>query len=458
MKENVWDTKIQLVLPPFGKGKSKDILSGWWEPLGLLSIATYLKQCVPNVNIEILSGEVLSFSKIKHKIKKSNPNFFGISPNIVNYRICIELAQIAKLKGAKVVFGGHHATHLARTIVKNRSSLVDVVIRYDGELAFTKLIKNIELKKIKNLVFMEKNKNIEENPIEFLNLDEIPFIDYSFIDLKPYFRNFIKKYPIETNFKRPICFISHRGCVWREKTGGCIFCARADPKWRGRDPKRIWEEIKSLEEKYKIDSIIDVGDDFLGNKDWVWKIYQSKPKNLDVGIQFIYCRPDDINEKTVKVLKGLDVSTVFIGAESGDISCLAKSFKGITLKQQLKAVKLLHKNGIHVMISFILGLPGENSSSLKNTLNQAKILNDVGTDIIFCNILLPLPGSKAFSLLLGIPELSRKYKDSDDFDINELRNDWFKHFCKVDMEEVRSVQSKIIFLNSINVIERMKDI
>ena len=90
---------------------------------------------------------------------------------------------------------------------------------------------------------------------------------------------FENKYPENFNI-RPGSIYSSKGCSWRDRTGGCVFCARLEEGVRFRDSKQIWSEIEMLQQKYGINSIWDIADDNLNNKEWFVGFVKEEPLDI----------------------------------------------------------------------------------------------------------------------------------------------------------------------------------
>ncbi|GAH83644.1 unnamed protein product, partial [marine sediment metagenome] len=181
--------------------------------------------------------------------------------------------------------------------------------------------------------------------------------------------------------------------MWASKTGGCVFCGRIDRHYRARSPKKVWEEIVWLHNRYGTDYVWDVSGSFTGNLEWVKDFQKAKPQDLNVALE-VYSRASEITPEIGPLLKAIGVYKVFIGTDSGDTNCLIKARKGTTPKLNLDAVRLCAQQNIVLTLGFVIGLPGETDASLENTLNHAKQLVSEGeVETISCAVLLPVPGS-----------------------------------------------------------------
>ncbi len=447
--------KVQLVLVPQDKVGTKDPDGGWWQPLGLLSIATYARKQNPELEVEILDEEQMTFEQMKERIEKGKADVVGLSPNIANYEVGLELAKIARGSGARVVFGGHHASGLAENIVRNRE-FVDAVVVHDGEIPFHQLVSGTPFNKVPNVVYRGQDGEPVRTPdtLEFPPLSAYPDIDYSLVELPPYFAEFERVHGKRSKFRKPASFVSQRGCTWREKTGkGCIFCGRIEPSWRGKPPERVWREIRALHEQYGVDAVADVGDDFIGNMEWFKEFHAARPKDLHVGLQFIYSRASNITRPgVIDKLLDLEMQSVLLGIESGDIRCLKACLKGMSPETNLRAVKMLNDRGMGIYGCIILGLPGEDAESLKRNYEFCRRISESSDkNVLFVGALMSLPNSPAYDMLLQIPEMHEKYARADVIDLQESKADWVKHFTRTTMEAIRETLERISGLPNCNI-------
>ena len=428
--------KIALVNPPLDEGVVKCIDDGFWQPLNLLTLASYIRANGYEGEIRILDQSVASEKEISDELKAFEPDLVGISPNMDSYGQALRIASEVKENGSDVVLGGAYATTLAENILSNRQ-FIDFVIAYEGEIAFLKLLQGDEPDSIPNLVYRCGGKVIC-NKVEFIEKASLCEVDYSLIDMTRYFKNYSGSInPGE--YKKPITIITQRGCVWREKTQGCIFCSRINQKAIFDNHDDIWRQIGKLREKYDMDSVIDVGDDFLGNPEWFKIFYHSRPDELrDIGIRFIYSRVEHINESTADMLRELNVSEICLGLESGDVEILTKVRKGNTPRQHLNAVKLLAERNIKIIAAFMLGHPAESEVSIGRTKEHvSRVLEFKNTNELVVSLFTPLPGSLAYRMLLEKSKrISAHFKSSDLFHVREFQKEWVGHFCRTDFETI----------------------
>jgi len=434
--------KIQLINAPQEYSISKHIESGWYPPLGLLSIGSYLKE--RGISVEILDGELLSLKEI---IEKIDSDIIGIGFSILSSGSMEKIIEEGKEKGVKkVVVGGQAATPLYKQLL-SESSNIDAVIRHDGEKAMHKIAAGIPFKDIENLAYRENGK-ILTNRISYLTGKDFPMINRSLSALELYIDNYTeatqkakKIFP----FLRPTSSSLRRSCPHKMgKNKGCSFCARIDNVRRTISPKKFWEEMFYLKKNFAIDMLVDMSDDFI-DKNWLeeFKDICDNSKKLDISFR-VYGNPGAIDKKTAKLLKNIGVITVLMGIESGDDEILKINCGLKSVEKNLRAVRYLSEEGILIADSYVLGMIGETQESLDNTVKLFKEIQGYGTEITYCSVCLPLPGSKVWDEMMKIKSLRENYSSTYRLDPEKLSQDYVRNFCSVPLKTLQKTRDKIL--------------
>lgn len=425
---------------------------GMYPPIGMMSLATRLEMDYPDdVKVKIIDEDVDPISIDEF----NNADFVGFHTNTMNYENCLRFAKEAKKRGARVILGGPHSTVLWKNIMQNRD-YIDFIIINEGEIPLSLLVgrylgtNNILLNDIPNLVYRDGdsgNKGFEVSCRSYINKAEDMIIpSRKYIESEKYISNSRKIYKeSETPFRRPFSIYSSKGCTWRDRSGGCVFCARLEKGVRFRNINDIWQEVQMLRKDYNADNIWDISDDNLNNEKWFIDLVESKPRDLGDLTFFIYSRVNLINDRIIEYMKKLNVLEVYLGFETGDDRMLKKALKGSSAKVGLMAAKKLKESNIRYFPSFVLGLPEEDETSLKNTYEYVQeIYNIGGIYRLAASILMPIPGSKVFDTLLEDREGQEFLEGSDIIDIKKLEKLWVKNYTNVDYETLQEYQKKIL--------------
>jgi radical SAM superfamily enzyme YgiQ (UPF0313 family) len=416
-----------------------------YVPLGLLSIATVVKERLGDrVDVAVWDEDVEAVDPKK----LTDFDVAGFYSTSFNYRTCVEYASLAQDSGVTTVLGGPHASVLSDNIMRRRDCF-DYLIRFEGEIPFTRLIdcliqnRRASISEIPNLVFKEDGKIVSNPYLHENDLAELPIPSRAYVPFERYVDNFRRLYP-EKAGDRPGSLYSSKGCSWRDKTGGCVFCARLEKGVRFRDIDQIWTEIRMLQERHSVNSVWDISDDNLNNLEWFKRFVGKRPDACKDLSFFVYSRVNFITEESIRYLAELNVQEVFIGVESGDNAILKGSFKGQTVNTILRAVKLLRSHNMRYFPSFILGLPGESEVSMANTHKLCQELGEIGgLDRLGCTILQPIPGSEAYDMILRQTEFGKQLKTLDDVDLLSLEKRWIEEFTHVDYETAVEYRAKI---------------
>lgn len=440
-------SKIALINPPLDDGKTYCVDNGYWAPLNLLCLASYLHAETRNLETRILDHQVIEEKSMWRELADFQPDLVGLSPTIDSYQKTLRIAANVKRKwGADVVLGGSYATEVAENIL-NLRPFIDYVIVRDGEIALTDLAAGVPIKDVDNLVYREQNV-VKRNNVRLHATATLREIDYSHIDLNPYFENHARSLN-PGSFSKPVAFMTQRGCAWREKSGGCVFCSRIEPFARFDNPEESWANLRNLRERFGVDSMLEVSDDFLGDLNWFHHFHESRPSDMkQFGIRFIYGRANHINPENADILADLNTEEICLGVESGDERILRNTVKGCSPARQRHAMKLLEERDIKMIVSILLGLPGETAESLKNTrdfVEETLAMSNVNEMVV--SIMIPLPGSRAHSQLLNLnPGMRAKYSHWDEVRVNEMQRDWVENFCEVDyatlVENVNAINAQ----------------
>jgi radical SAM superfamily enzyme YgiQ (UPF0313 family) len=286
-----------------------------------------------------------------------------------------------------VVVGGAHVTFEDEQVLKECPE-IDVVVRGEGEITMNTLLQKIDLHQSYDRVLgttVRKNSRVFRNPdMPYIaNLDELPFPAYDVLDLRCYF----------PKGKRIAPMITSRGCPYQ-----CTFCSSSritGKRWRGRSPENVIQEIQLLQDTYRVQDVTFLDDLFTFNHSRVQDICSLMRQDAnDIGWT-CSSRADIMSRhpEMVNWLKDAGCHTLYIGAESGSQRILNRIKKGIRLSQVVTAVKQAKKAGMEIVLSFILGIPGETQEDIRSTIDFACKLDP---DLAQFTICTPYPGTPMY--------------------------------------------------------------
>ena len=297
-----------------------------------------------------------------------------------------------------LVAGGIQVTANVKKVSKIYKN-IDIFIQGESEFVLLDIADNIHNQNYKDYVkgiSYFKNGEIYSNERQSLinNLDQIPEYDYSIFDKKIFLRSY------NGNVINAIDYEFSRGCIYT-----CSYCVETviqkyygfeekskkgalleSKKYlRSKSATRIYNELKSYKEKYNIELVRCQDTNFLTINPKVLRELENMILKDPLGLKFyIETRPEGINEKSVQLLKNLQVDGVGMGIElSGQEFRESELNRFADQEKIIKAFKLLKDNGIKRTSYNIIGLPNQNENSIINTINFNKLLDPDNVTVSF---------------------------------------------------------------------------
>ncbi len=384
--------KFSFVSPPLNtevSTREKKKMIGASPPMGILYVATYLKNHNVEVSILDATAKNLTTTATANWIKKEDPDILGLSTLTCTSRTAPQIAKQAKQKNPNLttVLGGLHATYNPTRILE-KYPWIDIIVRGEGEQTALELVKTLQkedsLKTVQGITF-RNNGNITSTPDHPLikDVDTIPFPDRTLLDTEYH----AIAAGINAAPKKYTSFVTSRGCVYN-----CRFCgirALAKNIWRPRSVENALEELLLLESQgYRQFHFVD--DNFMLNQKRAIKLCQ-KIREEKIDMDWIALgRVDNCSYPMLKELVRAGCKIIHFGIESANQRILNYYNKRINPQQSIDAVKAARKAGVDVIIgSLIVGAPDETPQEIQNTLEFAKKLK---LDIPEINLLAAYPG------------------------------------------------------------------
>ncbi|MBI5188262.1 MAG: cobalamin B12-binding domain-containing protein [Nitrospirae bacterium] len=383
--------RVLLINPFFPTSRTPD-KKRWYSyfPFGIAYVASYLIQ--KGVDVEVLDvlGECLSIEEAKDRIKNTTADVVGITGMSSQYLYVKGLASfIKKTLNVPVILGGALSTYSYETVLKNTD--VDICVIGEGEFASYEIIENLNNpSRVKGIAFKKgTNIDVTASRTPTRNRDIIPFPAYKLFDMERYTRTSLyseaktaKRY---TDLKCAY-LITGTGCPFK-----CNFCSKTlSVGYRSVD--NIIEEIKYLMETYNVKGF-HFGDELLviNRKRMIEFAQKVKPLNILWAGQ---ARVDTVDYELLKIMKESGCVAIGYGIESGSQRLLDAMNKGVKLKQTENAMRWAMDLGLEMKIQLMIGYPGEDQTTLQETVDFFKRIGHPGRRF---NIFTPLPGSKTYN-------------------------------------------------------------
>ncbi|MGD0172538.1 MAG: radical SAM protein [Halobacteriota archaeon] len=383
--------EVLLVNPPDIKSKYKDVLGLTAPPLGLAYIGAVLEE--NDVKVTILDAPALDmdFQGYQRELANKHVDLLGVQTTTPTIKQALTVGKITKelYPECMVTMGGYHATFMPEQVLRE-NDFVDVVVRNEGEFATLELVDAIEnekpLRNIDGINYRDGDRLVQtpkRRPIE--DLDALPFPARHLLPMSEYML-FGRKQVLAT-------MICSRGCPM-----GCSFCASSamhGRRVRFRSPENAVREMEQVVDEYKVRMVGFMDDTFTLFPKWVHSFCTGI---ISRGIDVVWgctARVDRFNKELLSQMWKAGCRTLLFGVESGNQTILDNVQKGTKVGQAKRAFKTAKDIGMHTIASMTLGMPGENKTTIDETIGFAKQVNP---DYALFSLATPYPGTKFYEL------------------------------------------------------------
>lgn len=355
--------------------------TGIWEkmslrlPLSLMHVAAPLEQA--GFSVKIIDQRVeKGWRDILGNDLKEKPLFVGVT-SMTGGQIehALEISSFVKTisDATVVVWGGVHVSLLPEQTLRNPS--IDIGVIGEGDITAVELAQALSnkssLRTVRGIIYKQKGKVTKTPARDFIaDLDILPPVPYHLVDVSLYDSFSYKG-------ERSLDLHTSRGCPF-----SCSFCYNTvynKRRWRSFSAERTVEKIERVVNQYGINNVFFQDDNFCADLNRVEKIVSLiLTKRLEIRFGLMGVRVDTLNRMDDSLLGALHRAgciNLDVGVESGSDRILSSIQKGITVDDVLRANEKIRRFPFNVKYTFIIGLPGEKHSEVRETLKLAQRLS-----------------------------------------------------------------------------------
>lgn len=285
----------------------------------------------------------------------------------------------------KIIVGGTHATAMPERVLRECEA-IDVVARKEYDYTIGEILDaGGKLENVRGIAYRAGGEIVltaeRERPVD---MDELPFVSKVYEK----FLN-VNDYDYALAQSPMIQIFSARGCPFR-----CNFCSYPETMGgrnvRKRSVTNFVDELQYIHDKMPYIKEIFIEDDtFTVDKNRVEQICDEIQKR---GLRLTWsCNVRaDLPYGLMEKMKAAGCRLLVVGYESGSQKVLDETQKGITLEQSLEFAKNTKKLKLKVFGCFMIGLKGDDRSTIEETFRFAK---KVYPDMCFFQQAVPFPGT-----------------------------------------------------------------
>jgi radical SAM superfamily enzyme YgiQ (UPF0313 family) len=380
-------------------------------PLELLALAGPLLE--KGYKVEIIDANVHHDYTDLLSVACPKSICFGISC-MLGYQILHGMQTAQKIRhlcpSLPIIWGGWFPSVMPKPFLDE--GVADLVVIGQGEKTFLEVVEGIAGGISREVPGTASKSNGQVRlmpPRGITHLEDLPPMPFSLLDYERYYRSDPRPMPIafwsmahkklwQKQGMRLFHYMSSWGCP-----NNCGFCCSPGVtrrRWTALSPKRILDELGPLTVDNKVDAVFFCDPNFFVDRKRVLEICRLK-EDLGLGFPwFASACPDMIARMSGSELESLSRSGCFglyIGAESGSKETLNAMNKQHHPKDNELCTELLVRHQMVPVISWIVGIPGEDPRSINATIEQCRNIKSKYIDVmVHLYYYVPLPGTRLY--------------------------------------------------------------
>lgn len=357
------DLRILFIQPPFSHNRNQVNFTLVCLPLGIATVAAYVRKYLPTNAIEILDAHALDLSdqETVNQATQKEWDVIAFAAWTGQSERMYEIATLLRPKTkAKIIFGGSHPS----TIPEEATKFCDYVVINEGEATFLELCQRIKDNlpvdsSIDGIAYRTpENRFVQSKTRKFIeDLDTIPMAAFDLLDMDLYKQQIGENIMHVTGGTR-LPILCTRGCPY-----GCTYCVSPivwEKKVRYRSVEHVIAEIKHVGETYGIYQFHFWDDNLLIHRQYILKLCD---RILEEGLDIKWTgltRAEHIirNKDILPYLRKAGLLGVEIGIESANPETLHLVNKGQTVTEIGEATKAMREAGmtpLHTLMAFNVG-------------------------------------------------------------------------------------------------------
>ncbi|MCZ7401440.1 MAG: radical SAM protein [Candidatus Methanoperedens sp.] len=333
------------------------------------------------------------YDDFRKKVESYKPDLIAITIVDDTLHLAIELLKNISDIDIPVCAGGVHVIFSPAGVLSHDE--IDYICCGEGEEALPELCKHLEdgipVENIKNIWSKKDGTIIKNGMRKLVDLDKIPYNDFSMFEEKRFFRpmqgKVFRMVPVEIDRGCPyscqFCAAPHLRALYKKETG-CNY-------YRMKSLDRIIDEMKYYIDRYKAEYIFFNSETFLAMPDAKFDEFARRYIE-EIKIPF-WCqsRIETISDFKISRLERMGCDRISIGLEHGNEEFRKKVLnKPFTNMQVINAFNILKKYKIPITVNNIIGFPDETREMVFDTINLNRKIH---ADSISAFIFVPYHGT-----------------------------------------------------------------
>lgn len=364
--------KIALLNLPFGHRTFSENLKVVDEefirppPIILAYVAAIAEQAGHDVKIVEVHGHNLTRSETVNQIQAHGAEVICVRVDAYGVQETMEwLTHLKERTGLPVIAGGIAVTDYTADIMTRPQ--VDYAVMGEAIGRLPRLLQALEWgdppANIDGVAYREGDEVIINPPTcEMANFDDYPWPARHLLPNHLY-SSFVSQ---RKNFT---VMLTSTGCPFK-----CVYCAITRINYRLRDPIKVVDEIEHCVKDHGVREIDFFDATFFLNRDRSMRLLEELTRRK-LGVKWT-CRSrvDVVDDELLRSAQRAGCRMIYYGIESGSPTILHNVKKETNTHQIREAIRATQRQGIRSLGFLMVGNPGENRGTIRQTMRFARSL------------------------------------------------------------------------------------
>ena len=261
---------------------------------------------------------------------------------------------------------------------------VDFVARNEFDFTIKEVAEGRDFSSIDGITYRNADGTLTANRERAVleDMDQLPFVSEVYkknLRIEDYFIGYLQ-HPYVSIYTGRGCKSRCTFCLWPQTVGG--------HRYRTRSPAHVAAEIAYIQKAFPQTREIFFDDDtFTDDLPRAEAIARELGR---MGVTWSCNAKANVPRETLKVLRDNGLRLLLVGYESGNQQILHNIKKGMRIEVAERFTKDCHELGIVIHGTFILGLPGETTETIRETIRFATEINPHTLQV---SLAAPYPGT-----------------------------------------------------------------
>jgi hopanoid biosynthesis associated radical SAM protein HpnJ len=267
------------------------------------------------------------------------------------------------------------------------SPSIDFVAREEYDFTVVEIAEGRPFDEVDGLTYRDSQGALAHTPDRAVleDMDRLPWVSEVYrrdLRVEDYYNGYLK-HPYLSLYTGRGCRSQCTFCLWPQTVGG--------HRYRTRSVGHVLGEMEYVQDNFpEVKEVFFDDDTFTDNRERAEDIARGMGR---LGLEWSCNAKANVPYETLKVMRENGLRLLLVGFESGNQEILTNIKKGVKVERARQFAKDCRDLGITIHGTFIMGLPGETTETIQETIRFAKEINPKTLQV---SIAAPYPGTALY--------------------------------------------------------------